>query len=206
LSDTDAILPGQEKTFQFEITAPNIAGNNNFQWKLIKEGVEWFGGLTPNKTIAIGAENYLDDCDSKTNWSLCNCTLVLNSVDKKQGLSSLEFTGPEIIEFSRVFSPAYNTLGSTTGATLQFWYYVSDVSKLTTKNKVEIGSFGVPDTNEYNWTLTGLVNGWNLVQLNTSTATKIGNPNLGAINWFRIYGLKNGSVTTRIDDIGLLGN
>ncbi len=206
LSDTDAILPGQEKTFQFEITAPNIAGNNNFQWKLIKEGVEWFGGLTPNKTIAIGAENYLDDCDSKTNWSLCNCTLVLNSVDKKQGLSSLEFTGPEIIEFSRVFSPAYNTVGSTTGATLQFWYYVSDVSKLTTKNQVEIGSSGVPDTNEYNWTLTGLVNGWNLVQLNTSTATKIGNPNLGAINWFRIYGLKNGSVTTRIDDIGLLGN
>ena len=206
LSDTDAILPGQEKTFQFEITAPNIAGNNNFQWKLIKEGVEWFGGLTPNKTIAIGAENYIDDCDSKTNWSLCNCTLVLNSVDKKQGLSSLEFTGPEIIEFSRVFSPAYNTVGSTTGATLQFWYYVSDVSKLTTKNKVEIGSSGVPDTNEYNWTLTGLVNGWNLVQLNTSTATKIGNPNLGAINWFRIYGLKNGSVTTRIDDIGLLGN
>ena len=206
LSDTDAILPGQEKTFQFEITAPNIVGNNNFQWKLIKEGVEWFGGLTPNKTIAIGAENYIDDCDSKTNWSLCNCTLVLNSVDKKQGLSSLEFTGPEIIEFSRVFSPAYNTLGSTTGATLQFWYYVSDVSKLTTKNQVEIGSSGVPDTNEYNWTLTGLVNGWNLVQLNTSTATKIGNPNLGAINWFRIYGLKNGSVTTRIDDIGLLGN
>jgi hypothetical protein len=206
LSDTETILPGQEKTFQFEITAPNIAGNNNFQWKLIKEGVEWFGGLTPNKTIAIGAENYIDDCDSKTNWSLCNCTLVLNSVDKKQGLSSLEFTGPEIIEFSRVFSPAYNTLGSTTGATLQFWYYVSDVSKLTTKNQVEIGSSGVPDTNEYNWTLTGLVNGWNLVQLNTSTATKIGNPNLGAINRFRIYGLKNGSVTTRIDDIGLLGN
>jgi hypothetical protein len=206
LSDTDAILPGQEKTFQFEITAPNIAGNNNFQWKLINEDVEWFGGLTPNKTIAIGAENYMDDCDTKTNWSLCNCTLVLNSVDKKQGLSSLEFTGHEIIEFSRVFSPAYNTVGSTTGATLQFWYYVSDVSKLATQNKVEIGSSGVPNTNEYNWTLTGLVNGWNLVQLNTSTATKIGTPNLGAINWFRIYGLKNGSVTTRIDDIGLLGN
>jgi len=206
LSDTDAILPGQEKTFEFEITAPSSAGYTNFQWKLIKEGVEWFGGLTPNKTIAIGAENYLDDCDTKTNWSLCNCTLVLNSLDKKQGLSSLEFTGPEIIEFSRVFSPAYNTVGSNTGATLQFWYYVSDVSKLTTKNQLEIGSSGVPDTNEYNWTLTGLVNGWNLVQLNTSTATKIGTPNLGAINWFRIYGLKTGSVTTRIDDIGLLGN
>ncbi len=206
LSDTDAILPGQEKTFQFAITAPSTVGNNNFQWKLLQGGVEWFGDVTPNRTIAIGAENYLDNCDSKTNWSLCNCTSVLNSVDKKQGLSSLEFTGPEIVEFSRVFSPAYNTVGSTTGATLQFWYYVSDVTKLTTKNQVEIGSSGVPDTNEYNWTLTGLVNGWNLVLLNTSTATKIGNPNLGAINWFRIHGLKTGSVTTRIDGIVLLGN
>ncbi|MFM9824521.1 hypothetical protein [Flavobacterium sp.] len=208
LSDTDAILPGQEKTFQFAITAPSTVGNNNFQWKLLKGGVsgEWFGDVTPNTIIAIGAENYLDNCDSKTNWSLCNCTLVLNSVDKKQGLSSLEFTGPEIVEFSRVFSPAYNTVGSTTGATLQFWYYVSDASKLTTKNQVEIGSSGVPDTNEYNWTLTGLVNGWNLVILNTSTATKIGNPNLGAINWFRIHGLKTGSVTTRIDGIVLVGN
>lgn len=204
LSDTDNISPGQEKTFQFEITAPSIAGYNNFQWKLIKEGLEWFGDLTPNKIIAVGeGGNYLDDCDAKTNWN--PSTLVLNDKDQMQGLNCLEFTGTGTPEFLKVFSPAYNTVGSD--ATLQFWYYVSDVTKLTTDNQVEIGSSGKADNNEYSWTLTDLVNGWNLIQLNTADAAKTGGtPNLGAINWFRIYGQKTGSVTTRLDAIQLLGN
>ena len=204
-SDTDTILPGQEKTFQFEITAPSSAGYNNFQWKLIKEGLEWFGELTPNIIIAVGeGGNYLDDCDAKTNWN--PSSLVLTNSNQIQGLNSLEFTGSVTPEYSKVFPTAYNTVGSDTGATLQFWYYVSDVSLIQTNNYVEIGSSGVPDSNEYQWTLTGLVNGWNLIQLNTANAEKIGTPNLGAVNWFRIYGVKTGSVTTRIDDIGLLGN
>jgi hypothetical protein len=77
---------------------------------------------------------------------------------------------------------------------------------IQTNNYVEIGSSGVPDSNEYQWTLTDLVNGWNFIQLNTANAEKIGTPNLSAINWFRIYGVKTGSITTRIDAIQLLGN
>lgn len=206
LSDTDIILPGQEKTFQFEITAPSITGYNNFQWKLIKEGLEWFGDFTPNKIIAISeGGNYLDDCDAKTNWN--PSSLVLNNIDKKQGLNSLEFVGSATPEYSKVFPTPYNTIGSVTGATLQFWYYVSNVSMIQTNNYVEIGSSGVPDSNEYQWTLTGLVNGWNFIQLNTADASITGGtPNLGAINWFRIYGVKTGSITTRIDAIQLLGN
>ena len=203
-SDTDTILPGQEKTFQFEITAPSSAGYNNFQWKLIKEGLEWFGELTPNIIIAVGeGGNYLDDCDARTDWN--TSPLVLNDKNQMQGLNCLEFTGSGT-QLSKVFSPAYNTVGSDTGASLQFWYYVSDVSLIQTNNYVEIGSSGVFDTNEYQWPLTGLVNGWNFVQLNTANAEKIGTPNLGAVNWFRIYGVKTGSVTTRIDAIQLLGN
>lgn len=206
LSDTDIILPGQEKTFQFEITAPSSAGYNNFQWKLTKEGLEWFGDFTPNNIIAISAGgNYLDDCDAKTNWN--PSLLVLNNIDKKQGLNSLEFTGSATPEYSKVFPTPHNTIGLGTGATLQFWYYVSDVSLIQTNNYVEIGSSGVPDSNEYQWTLTGLVNGWNFIQLNTADASITGGtPNLGAINWFRIYGVKTGSITTRIDAIQLQGN
>ena len=44
------------------------------------------------------------------------------------------------------------------------------------------------------------------IQLNTANARKIGTPNLGAINWFGIYGAKKGSVNPRIDAIRLLGN
>jgi len=206
LSDTDIISPGQEKTFQFEITAPSSAGYNNFQCKLTKEGLEWFGDLTQNKTIAVGeVGNYLDDCDANTNWN--PSSLVLNNINQIQGLNSLEYTGSATPEYSKVFPTPYNTVGSGTGATLQFWYFVSDVSMIQTNNYVEIGSSGVPDSNEYQWTLTGLVNGWNFIQLKTSYASITGGtPNLSAINWFRIYGVKTGSITTRIDAIQLLGN
>ncbi len=44
------------------------------------------------------------------------------------------------------------------------------------------------------------------IQLNTANARKIGTPNLGAINWFGIYGAKKGSVNPRIVAIRLLGN
>jgi hypothetical protein len=65
-----------------------------------------------------------------------------------------------------------------------------------------LGSGGTSDTNEYNWSLTGLQNGWNQISLNISDAGITGGtPNLNAINWFRIYHSKNGSVTTRVDGI-----
>jgi hypothetical protein len=204
LGDSDVILPGEVITFVFEINGPSIAGNNNFQWKMIQENVEWFGASSPNKVIRVGdGGNYLDDCDTKSNWN--PWALTLNTSNKVQGLGCLEFIGSLEPEYSKVFSPAYKTVGSDTGATLQFWYYVSDVSLLTTNNQVEIGSSGAPDQNEYSWELNGLVNGWNFIQLKTNVASKIGNPNLGAINWFRLYRFKTGSVTTRIDAIELLG-
>jgi hypothetical protein len=159
--------------------------------------------VIPILTLPDG--NYLDDCDAKTNWN--PSSLVLNNVNQKQGLNSLEYTGSATPEYSKVFPTPYNTVGSGTGATLQFWYYVSDVSMIQTNNYVEIGSSGVPDSNEYQWTLTGLVNGWNFIQLKTAYASITGGtPNLSAINWFRIYGVKTGSITTRIDAIQLLGN
>ncbi len=159
--------------------------------------------VMPILTLPDG--NYLDDCDVKTNWN--PSSLVLNNINQIQGLNSLEYTGSATPEYSKVFPTPYNTVGSGTGATLQFWYFVSDVSMIQTNNYVEIGSSGVPDSNEYQWTLTGLVNGWNFIQLKTAYASITGvAPNLSAINWFRIYGVKTGSITTRIDAIQLLGN
>jgi hypothetical protein len=73
-------------------------------------------------------------------------------------------------------------------------------------NQVEIGSSGKNDVNEYSWNLGSSLNvGWNFITLNTSDAGKIGNPDLSAINWFRLYRQKNGTVTTRIDAIQIIG-
>jgi len=198
------IIPGLEKTFEFEITAPGIAGNYNFQWQMIQENVEWFGARSLNQLIIVGGGgDYLDDCDSTSDWN--PSSLTLNKTDQTQGIGCLEYTGDNTPEFQKVFATPYNANGTEEGTVLKFWYYVSDPSMFNATNQVEIGSDGKADSNEYSWSLSDLVSGWNFITLNTSDAGKIGNPDLNAINWFRLYRQKNGSVTTRIDAIQLIG-
>jgi hypothetical protein len=53
LSQSDAIKPGQSKTFTFDITAPNTPGTYDFQWRMVHEGVEWFGDFSQNLKIKV---------------------------------------------------------------------------------------------------------------------------------------------------------
>ena len=50
---TATVAPGANKTFTFNITAPNTQGTYNFQWKMVNDGVEWFGALSDNVVIEI---------------------------------------------------------------------------------------------------------------------------------------------------------
>jgi hypothetical protein len=107
-------------------------------------------------------------------------------------------------EFKKVLT-TYNTGATAATGYIRFWYYVSDVTKLSTANQIEIGSGGGPDVNEYNWNIGTLVNGWNLITKTFASAgTTGGTPNLAAINWFRIYHAKTGSVTTKVDRIEIV--
>ncbi len=160
--------------------------------------------ISPTNAASINASyiNYLDDCDATTGW---NATTSLNKTDIKQGTGSLQFTGSSTHEFSKVFTP-FNSNIPAANAALKFWYYVSDVSKFSTANQVELGSGGKNDVLEYNWSLTGLVNGWNYINLKISAAgTSGGTPNFEAINWFRVYHAKTGEITTKIDAIEISG-
>lgn len=47
------VYPGQQATFNFTITAPSTPGIYNFQWKMIQEGTQVFGQITPNKAITV---------------------------------------------------------------------------------------------------------------------------------------------------------
>lgn len=157
------------------------------------------GEKTASSDITVHGTVYLDECDSLTGWTSSQ-TLVLNTTDQKQGTGCIQFTGSTTNEFTKVFSPAFNSGTTVTNGALRFWYYVSDASKCGPV-RVEIGSAGVADKNEYSWQLTGLSNGWNLIDLKMSASTKAGICDLNAINWFRIYDSKSGSITTRIDAI-----
>lgn len=140
---------------------------------------------------------FLDHCDVTSGWQ---SSLKLNTIDQKEGSGCMEFKGSGTEEFRKVFNPTFYSPATASNGVLSFWYYVSDVSLLGASNQVELGSGGARDFNEYNWSLTGLVNGWNYIRLNTSAARVSGGaPDLSNINWFRLYRTKTGTVTTRID-------
>jgi arylsulfatase A-like enzyme len=204
LSPGDSILPGMQKTFNFEVVVPEIDGILVFQWQMRQEGEEWFGQKSDAKQLLIGDPgSYLDACDEISGWK-SSAALSLNSSVQQQGTACLEFSASSTDEFKKVFSVPCDTRGSVETTELTFWYYVSDVSKLESSNQVEIGSAGKNDVDEFNWNLQGLTNGWNLVKLRTSEAGKMGSPDLSKINWFRIYRRKTGEVTTRLDGIRLI--
>jgi len=46
------ISPGANATFTFTATAPGTVGSYAFAWKMVREGVQWFGG-TASTTIAV---------------------------------------------------------------------------------------------------------------------------------------------------------
>jgi hypothetical protein len=52
------VLPGEQVTFNFFITAPAEPGSYDFQWRMVQEGVEWFGDLSPNIPIEVYSFNY----------------------------------------------------------------------------------------------------------------------------------------------------
>jgi alkylated DNA repair dioxygenase AlkB len=51
-------LPGPvaedaQVTFQFTATAPSAPGSYHFQWRMVHEGVAWFGDLTPDVAVTV---------------------------------------------------------------------------------------------------------------------------------------------------------
>lgn len=53
LAAGNSIAPGQQKTFTFNITAPGTPGTYNFQWRMLREGVAWFGAFSTNVAIQV---------------------------------------------------------------------------------------------------------------------------------------------------------
>jgi hypothetical protein len=49
----DSVGQGVPVTFNFTVTAPSTAGSYNFQWRMLRELVEWFGDLTPNVAVSV---------------------------------------------------------------------------------------------------------------------------------------------------------
>jgi hypothetical protein len=61
LSSGEYIAPGQTKTFNFNVVAPATPGLYNFQWRMLREGVEWFGDYSTNVAVRVSNESPASD-------------------------------------------------------------------------------------------------------------------------------------------------
>ena len=150
----------------------------------------------------ILAQVVIQRCDVKTGWHGAQ-SISVDNTDKKEGSASLKIeakTGNSIW-YSKSFSDTYTGISNT--GYLSFWLFVSDASKLE-GGQVEISSSGASNKNEHIWSLNkeNIVNGWNNIQLQISTANKTdGGANLEKINFFQISQTLSDPITAKIDFI-----
>jgi len=48
-----SVGPNGQVTFSFNVTAPSSTGTYNFQWRMLQEGVVWFGDLSTNSSVSV---------------------------------------------------------------------------------------------------------------------------------------------------------
>ena len=49
----NTVAPNGDITYNFAVTAPPTEGTYNFQWRMVQDGVEWFGDATPNVAVTV---------------------------------------------------------------------------------------------------------------------------------------------------------
>lgn len=66
-----SVEPGQQVTFDYYVTAPSLAGYYNFQWRMVQDGVEWFGDYTSNVQVEVYSpyNNYCDPWQEQDCWN-----------------------------------------------------------------------------------------------------------------------------------------
>lgn len=57
-----SVAPGQDVTFSFPITAPATPGQPTFQWRMVQDGVEWFGDFSPATAVNVTPAGVNPEC------------------------------------------------------------------------------------------------------------------------------------------------
>ncbi len=152
--------------------------------------------------INLVAQVVIQRCDVTTGWT-GNTAFSIDVSDKKEGRGSLstEAQTGDFTWFSKSFSQTHT--GIDNSGYLSLWLYVSDASKLE-GGQIGISSSGGIDMEASSWSLdkTLVVDGWNQLQLQLSSAAQVGGgANLDSINFIQISQNLSGPITAKIDFI-----
>jgi hypothetical protein len=149
----------------------------------------------------IGAHIF-NNADQTTGWTGTDA-LQADNGNRILGSGSVSKTGSGTDWFVYNAPAPFNSTVSEVEGLVKFWLYVSDVTKFSGAGSIVFSSSGQQGVNEYRWNLASqkLLNGWNHVFLRFSEAAKQGNPNLAAVNYFKISQPLSASITAKIDEI-----
>lgn len=124
----------------------------------------------------------------------------------KEGTGAFQVSDNSVFVASRHFPTSLNTGATEADGALSMWVYVNKTLINDGNSAIELTSSGKPDVDEYQWNLAalGIKVGWNYLTLYFNEATKNGNPNLSAINFFRVYDVGATKSTFIFDDIRVI--
>lgn len=167
----------------------------------------------------LGTVVYTLNCDTADGWvtdvgaGVYGPFLNVGAVDtenKREGEGSLYINCDKTAEIGAFLGPSavFQWTGAPidTGlerenAAIRLCIYVSNPYVVNMASKIQIGSAGMPDVDNYEFIFGNsadetvcthaqiLEAGWNEITLNLSDAWKVGNPDLSAINFIKFYAL-----------------
>jgi hypothetical protein len=118
------VPPGDSAIFNFTITASNTAGTRTFQWRMVQEGITWFGDFTPvidyvvqvaHMTASIQpypvvlgqSRSYTVQVQDANTRQPVSAAVLVNGVQVAQ--SNVPFTYTFVMRKIRVFDPETRT-------------------------------------------------------------------------------------------------
>lgn len=118
------VPPTASAVFNFNITAPTTQGTRPFQWRMVQEGIAWFGDFTPEIDYAVHlpmltasiqpypvvlgqSRSYAVQVQDADSHQLVNAAVLVNGVQVAQ--SNVPFTYTFVLRTIRVFDPKTRT-------------------------------------------------------------------------------------------------
>lgn len=119
------IANGQNAAFSFSARAPASAGTYNFQWRMVQDGVTWFGATTPNQKITVVQSLIKGNIDGIGGGSLNGwaCSTYLDrSIDVHLYVGGVAGTGTGVVAYTanRASEAAVATACSANGSAYRF--------------------------------------------------------------------------------------
>ncbi|HEY8782411.1 MAG TPA: hypothetical protein VIM16_12380 [Mucilaginibacter sp.] len=151
--------------------------------------------------VDVAAPVVVSSCDKLDNWDVVNGGTII-TVSPKEGTGYIQGTiavGGNFMQFqysipSTATPPFVDTKATKDVGYLEFWWYIQDVTQISSGGQIQISSANNPDDFHLGWGLDGILltvhNGWNHLKLKMTDAYGYNDNDqmdLRKMNYMRIF-------------------